>query len=328
MPETRGPAIITGNFVPFFIALPFLVARFWSRAIILGKLYADDYVLFAGWIGSVGILANSVVQVHYGAGRHQQDIPFETISSFFKAGYADRQFYAFSTGMIRSSLCIMLLRIFGTSMTSRVMLWFINILTLVSTFALMAFNLFNCHPISSKWDLTVKGTCVNDEPGFWASIAISLITNVFLLVFSALKINDLQMHRRQKMIMTATIGIGWLIVVAIIVRAIRIAAVLHNANDATWRTFDVAIWSAVEINVSVFCVSAMAIKPFVKQVAPRIMSWLSSNTGKTYGGSGKKTTVRKSERVETRLEQGIMQTEKDKDGGIMKMTAVTVQEER
>ncbi|KAG8626553.1 hypothetical protein KVT40_005498 [Elsinoe batatas] len=327
MAETRGPAIITGNFVPFFLSLPFFLARLVSRGAILGKFFVDDYVLLAGWIASVGMLANSVVQVKYGAGRHQQDIPVDTISSFLKSGYADRQLYIFSTGMLRSSLCIMSLRIFGTSLPDRIFLWFINILTLTTTVAFMAFNLFNCQPIAMKWDFTVQGHCADDTPGFWANIAVSLLTNVCLLIFSAIKINTLQMHRRQKYIMLGTIGIGWLIVVAIVVRAVRIAHVIADHSDAAWRTFDTSIWSAVEINVSVFCVSAMAMKPFVKKVAPAIMSWLSSGTGGTYGkttGAVGKTTQGKSQVAQgTRIEEGVM----NKEEGIVKVTAVTIRED-
>ncbi|TKX18832.1 hypothetical protein C1H76_9093 [Elsinoe australis] len=324
---SRAPEILIGNFVPFFVACPVVLARFWSRAVILKVFHIEDYILLISWIAALGVCINSTQTTKYGSGRHQKDIPFETISSFFKTLYADRLMYQFSISMTKISLCLMYLRIFGTFRPDRIFLWATNSLLAATMIALIFYDIFQCNPISKVWDITMQtGHCVSDEPGFWTSFIISLVIDIALLVFSGIKVWGLQMVKRQRVIMLATVGIGWLVVVAALVRGIRIAGVLHNSDDASWRTYDTSIWSAVEINVALLCTAAPAVKPLVKQLAPRLLGALSSsNKGgtSTYQRSG---TTRPSQLRTTTKNMTVNETElDDRDGkNIVKLTKVTV----
>lgn len=203
------------------------------------------------------------------------DIPMADIVPFFKVNWVDRIMYQTCLTLTKLSLCTMYLRIFGVQRKDKYFLWAINILLITHTVALDLFNIFQCNPISHSWDIFGKGACADDVPGFWASFSISLFVDVALLVFSALKVKDLQMPRAQKAAISFMVGLGWMTVVAAIVRAVKISAVIKDSSDASWRTYDTSIWSSVELNVAIICTCAPAVKPLLKQLAPGLMYSLS-----------------------------------------------------
>jgi hypothetical protein len=57
----------------------------------------------------------------------------------------------------------------------------------------------------------------------------------------------------------------------------------HVLTDKPGDTYDIAIWSSVEINTATFCASAAAIKPLLRKIAPSFFS--SHETLVLYGGS-------------------------------------------
>lgn len=109
---------------------------------------------------------------------------------------------------------------------------------------------------------------------FWTSIACNLISDVWLIVFAAPRVWGLKMQGRQKLALLATLTLGWVVVIAAIIRAVRISAIIHSP-DATWRSYDSSIWSAVEINTSIICAAGPALKPLFRRFAPGFMYSLS-----------------------------------------------------
>jgi len=44
-----------------------------------------------------------------------------------------------------------------------------------------------------------------------------------------------------------------------------------NTVDISWDSYDITIWSSVEVNTGLFCASAAAIKPFVRKIFPSLL---------------------------------------------------------
>ena len=226
----------------------------------------------------------------YGAGKHIMDTPFSDLTPFFKTQYVTLICYQLTCSATKISLCVMYLRIFGTTFGDKAFLWFQTILQILTLIALEFFGIFNCNPIKATWDLTIqKKKCVDSSPGFWASLSVGLFTDVALLLYSAWKIRGLQMRARQKVALLATVGLGWVIVIASIIRGVRISAVIADSSDASWRSYETSIWSAVEVNVALMCAAAPALKPLLQKIAPKLMYSLSGKTSNTYGQSGRRT---------------------------------------
>jgi hypothetical protein len=81
----------------------------------------------------------------------------------------------------------------------------------------------------------------------------------------------LQIPKKQKLSLMAVLSLSILVVLGAI---IRIARILHidRSTDISWDSYDIDIWTAVEINAGIFCVSAPAVKPLLRQIAPGLLS--------------------------------------------------------
>jgi hypothetical protein len=76
----------------------------------------------------------------------------------------------------------------------------------------------------------------------------------------------------------AVLSMSILVIVAALVRVVRIVHVIGSL-DAPWDSYDVDIWCAVEINIGIFCASAPAVKPLLRQLAPGLLSSINTESG-------------------------------------------------
>jgi len=88
------------------------------------------------------------------------------------------------------------------------------------------------------------------------------------------------MQKTQKIALLSTLTLGWVVVLAAIVRVVRISSIL-TAKDTTWVSYDSSIWASVEINVSLICAAAPALKPIFKRYMPGLVYSLSGKTSQS-----------------------------------------------
>ncbi|KAL1297158.1 hypothetical protein AAFC00_004734 [Neodothiora populina] len=93
----------------------------------------------------------------------------------------------------------------------------------------------------------------------------------------------LKMAPRQKIALIATVALGGIPIIASIIRCLRVSQIL-TSTDPTWKSYDSSNWSAVDTNVSVICASAPALKPLLRQIAPRLMGSSFSTSQPGYSG--------------------------------------------
>lgn len=231
--------------------------------------------------------------IRYGSGMHESNIPPSSIGPALELNYATLPFYLASLCFTKLSICWFYLRVFTTTNLIRYQIYAVVILLIGYTIPLEILAILSCTPPSKNWEPKKPGICLNTIPAFWTSFVCNLLTDIYLIAFAFPKIWNLQMQKRQKVALLSTVSLGWVVIVAAIIRVVRISAILH-ATDTTWRAYDSSIWSAVEMNTSLICAAAPALKPLFKRFLPGLMSSLSGRTSKTVNpnsgglyGSGK-----------------------------------------
>jgi hypothetical protein len=86
----------------------------------------------------------------------------------------------------------------------------------------------------------------------------------------------LNIGHRQRNILIGVMGMGVLVIIAGIVRLLRIIAQLNHAYDPSYdlpfASYDVVIWSSVEVNTGLVCAAAPATRPLVRLLLPSLLS--------------------------------------------------------
>jgi hypothetical protein len=216
-------------------------------------------------------------QTQYGLGHHEYDVPLSVFSVSQKLGYFNQLLYNLVLCTTKLSICFLYLRIFHVEKRIRWLIhgciWFL----IIYSFAFEIICIFQCHPIRAFWDFSasLKGKCINTIPVFYAAGACNIVSDLLLMAIVVPKIGELQIRKGQKIALFGIVSLGWLIVTASVVRVVRLSILLHT-QDPAWASYDITIWSSVEVNIGIICASVPATKPLLATFMPPFMTRLTT----------------------------------------------------
>lgn len=105
------------------------------------------------------LFALSVIQVHYGLGRHIGCLSSTQVVTADKVQAIGEIPVMASTAFSRISICLFLIRIFSVNTRWRWTLYIIIALTAGTDIACGTAILLQCHPRAKMWDPAIPGTC-------------------------------------------------------------------------------------------------------------------------------------------------------------------------
>jgi hypothetical protein len=185
-------ALTFDRFAPFFLLL----------------LNAQVSRLFQLFLSTILIVSNSTLAVHYGYGKHAKDLSQYNRVTALKWFFGAQIMYKIVIAVNKLSFLCLYLRIFP----QRIFRWscFIGF-GLITAWALayLFATIFQCKPIASFWDRTIKNPQCLDKKGLWMSY--SLINIGFDLAIIALPIyplSQLRLQRIKKIGLLVVFGMG------------------------------------------------------------------------------------------------------------------------
>ncbi|GME39093.1 Integral membrane protein [Neofusicoccum parvum] len=289
---SRAPAILIGNLIPQALASLFVLAR------IACKLHLDwrrtwaheDTVICLSWATSLALTVMSCLQTRYGAGQHIYAIPLRSLKPALQLAYGTLIAYNLALALTKISVCLFYLRVFCSdpaAARSRRLVVCCMAFVAAYTVPLEIVSIAQCRPASAVWEPGLAGArCVDTVPAFYASAASNMAVDAALVAFVVPRVLPLPVPRRQKAVLLFFVSLGWVIIIASIVRVVRISTILR-AEDKTWVSYDSSIWSAVEVDVGLICVSAPATRKLLQKIAP---GFARSFRGSVGGGNAERAS--------------------------------------
>lgn len=167
----------------------------------------------------------------------------------------------------------------------------------VTIFYCVAFVLvliLSCSPTEAYWKVfapgyTEKYSCTDTR---WTNVlsgVLSVVTDFYSVLLPFLMLWNFEAPRRQKIALNALFSLGLLIVACGSVRTYYLHQ-LGTSRDLTWVGFDVFVWADLELQLSLICASAPALRVAFRIIAnsPTIKK-LSTNCSNTQTDSHCKT---------------------------------------
>jgi hypothetical protein len=191
--------------------------------------------------------------------------------------YGIIHFYQLSLGFARVSVTLLLFKVFGTDRSSMYQLYALLTFIVIYTGTMETVNIVNCIPFKKNWSLDpeLPGRCLDIQIPFWTIVACNILTDLWIIAFVVPRVWHLRAPLRQKLGVIATLTMGWLVVIGASMRAGFAAAVFHT-HDPTWQSYLPTIWRAVEVNSSLICAAAPALKPLLDRWPPHCVTTLLS----------------------------------------------------
>lgn len=312
--------MIIGNIVVQAVGSLFFFARAYSRVAITKAWRAEDHVLTLAWVceSTLAMLAKvwrveltsvqvfctgystcQYGQIDNGAGRHaiatSLENPQAPITSQ-KYAYAAQIILFPALALSKMSICLTYLRIFHADKWGHYSIQALLVILVLLTFPFMFEVAFQCRPVHVYWtEGRPAEKCLQDYPGFVLSGSLNVFVDVALIAIVLPRVLDLQLHQRQRLVLTGIVLLGSLAAAAGIVRMIRVSASLRMPNfEPSWDQYDVSIWTSTEIYVSLLCASAPGVKPVVLKILPKIL-----------GSSFSRSRTQTNEGADTSIELGL-----------------------
>lgn len=169
----------------------------------------------------------------YGSGHHMADVPLADIESALKLTFSTAILYLTTLTYLKISICIFYLRLFVDRKPRYLIIGTIIWILLFTIPCIIAW-IFQCNPIRGAYDFSAHPRCISITPIFYLSSVSNIITDVWLICFITPKILRLNLPTRQKHALLFVITLGWLLIIAAIVRVVKITLVVaQNGADIT-----------------------------------------------------------------------------------------------
>ncbi|TVY13291.1 hypothetical protein LARI1_G008772 [Lachnellula arida] len=266
-----GHTIITVMWLETAIALFFVLLRLWTRVRITRTAGWDDYLIVLSWLMLMPYTLGCTVAATKGFGRHSAELTPTAAISATKSEIIGQTFCIIGIATSKASAAIFLLRI-TIVLWHKLVLYFLMFAVTVVCVLDALFDFIRCDPIAHIWNPTIDAKCWVSTEGF-ASLSIaagcaSAIADFVLAVLPWFILWGLQMKRKEKNLIAASMSLGFLAMVCGIIRAIALKS-LNSRSDYSYDTVGLILWSSTELMVTILTATIPTLRPLYNDIRGR-----------------------------------------------------------
>ncbi|KAH8880569.1 hypothetical protein GQ53DRAFT_630003, partial [Thozetella sp. PMI_491] len=265
--DSRVPEIIAVLATCAALTTALVACRVVSRAWVTKAFGADDWMVVVAQVLALGAIVAIGLEQHFGLGRHIWTIP--NLAPYMQSFYASILLYNAGLVTVKISIVLMYRRIFvgegmrRATLTALVMLiaWGISVVVGLAMI---------CLPIQKLWDDRVPGRCVDFLPAFFAPACINMVADFAIFVLPMPAIRHLALPLKQKIMIALILCLGLLTCVISIVRLSTLTAAA-TATDSSWDNTGAALWSLIELTISIIAACLPTLRPLLARFFPRFL---------------------------------------------------------
>ncbi|KAM7215621.1 hypothetical protein V8F06_009008 [Rhypophila decipiens] len=272
----------------FIVATALLVAlRFIARLRTRAPLWWDDYSILGSLLVAIAWTVACGQYAGLGVGLDLWAVPHENIPTIYILLEVALLCYAVARCLIRCSICLFLLRIFGKS-GARPYILVGNVLNFMLSLSFTFCVILQCTPVSyfwNRWDGLHDGFCVDQWTMFLAGGVLATVLDIYFVVLPVRWVMKLQLSRIKKLLTAGMLSLGIIVIVTSISRIVSLYNLTHSTNQ-TRIIPELVIWGGLELDVAIMCACLPSLGPLLKPMASHLKSWVSQVSKNTSGNSG------------------------------------------
>ncbi|KAL2863122.1 uncharacterized protein BJX67DRAFT_267381 [Aspergillus lucknowensis] len=249
-----------------FLSLVTVSLRLYCRLFRVHKVGIDDYLIVAALAVTIGMGVMNGFHVAMGTGQHLVDLPLEKILvPTLKHWYVYQLIYPIAVGLVKFSILSQYYRIFEVK-HFRLQVIVVGVFVLVYTVVCIFVNAFECHSKPWRaWDPSFPEGCNNLSAAYFSTAAITIFTDLVILVMPLPRLVKLNLHRGRKYALIAIFLTGTFASAASIARLNALYKYTTTA-DVSYDAIQILLWSQIEVNVAIVSASAPSLRPLFHSV--------------------------------------------------------------
>ncbi|KAL4781727.1 hypothetical protein BJX76DRAFT_369588 [Aspergillus varians] len=262
-----------------FISVVTVSLRLYFRIFRVHKVGIDDYLIVAAMGVTIGMSIMNGFHIAIGTGQHLKYLDLEVVLIPTLKHCILTQYY----------------RIFDVK-NFRLQVLGVGIFVLLYTIICIFVNAFECHSKPWRaWDPSFPEGCNNLSATYFSTAAITILTDLIILVMPLPQLIKLNIHARRKYALIAIFLTGTLASAASIAR-LNALYKYTVTDDVLYDAINILLWTQIEVNVAIISASTPSIRPLFSQMfknSSHARGRPSSNPYDGYGTHGRRSNYRR-----------------------------------
>ncbi|KAK4161108.1 hypothetical protein QBC43DRAFT_100081 [Cladorrhinum sp. PSN259] len=265
--------IIVSAAVCWFIALIFVILRFYTRGVVIRVLGGPDWSILVSLIFAGATCGAVIVQATVGSGQHLWDLdPTATNDAIAwgKAAWYGVLFYLLTICFSKISILLLYIHLF-TFKWARLAGQILLGIVIISHLYMALATFTACIPLKSYWDFRIQKKYCHPQAVWWSNTGLHMVTDFLIFMLPMPVVWSIQLPRRQKLALSGVFGFGFVVCFISILRLLQLLRAQKNP-DFTYVAAELSYLTAVEVNGAIVCACVMTLKPFVVRFFPKLLS--------------------------------------------------------
>ncbi|KAI9760262.1 MAG: hypothetical protein M4579_001776 [Chaenotheca gracillima] len=284
-PPPRGDASVTQDGVQIIIVtIVFLMLattavclRFYARYMRRVQCVIEDYMVLAALILYYGHSAiNIMAQYMGGVGRHTTEVPSDALERLLKLVLALQVIYAFEIGLLKISICVLLIRVFFVK-PFRIAAKVVMSLCVMWAVMTILIGFLICTPLSYNWNLnTPYGHCGDQNAAYVAIGVVDIVTDMMILALPIPMLWKLQIPVANKIALSSVFGLGLFTIIIGILRVVALVTI--DFSDFSYSAKGIFIWSDLEPGIGIVVACGPLLRPLFEKIFPAAAAAIGRHT--------------------------------------------------
>ncbi|KGO75344.1 hypothetical protein PITC_001980 [Penicillium italicum] len=241
--------------------------RLYARFYLVKAPGLDDLFILYALLVDLALLAFLVLEQKHGIGTPVADLSKDNLQGQLFWLWISVPFYNLSMILAKFSALSLYARLFRPYpflLATYILMGFLVILGLWTTLS----GFFFCIPINAFWSPSaeIRATkCLPATPVWFTNAALQTSTDMVILILPMPLLWKLQLPRRQKWGILVVFSLG-IIAIATSVARMYPLSVMVSGGDFTNLNAQAALWSSLEVNVSIICICLPPLHPVFSRI--------------------------------------------------------------
>ncbi|KAF2207224.1 hypothetical protein CERZMDRAFT_51674, partial [Cercospora zeae-maydis SCOH1-5] len=272
LPVHNEQAEIREIIYPLFgLAVIFTLARLLSRWPRLqgAGFWWDDFVVSLCLFPVVVFPVDSEMNLRYGLGRDMWFLTAHHLEKFLLWFYIAEPIYIVATRLTKLSLVLLYMRLWPEKNKFRYICIAVAVLLVLSIPAGFLPVVFQCQPVSRYWrqlEPNVSGTCINQKVMSIANATIVIAFDVVTLLLPVRNLLKARVPWTTRLGILSVFLVGFAVTACSGIRISYISLYTKNSTNLTYDYRELAMWSHIEVYLSLVCCSMPQMPGLVRRV--------------------------------------------------------------
>ncbi|KAL7926751.1 hypothetical protein ACQKWADRAFT_328433 [Trichoderma austrokoningii] len=287
--DDRRASIVVTSLVTWCMAALVVGLRLASRRLKKIDLRIEDWFIIVALVcSSAHVFGMGAYAVSRGFGQHVWAGPPDAQYAWAIGLFIAKLGYFSAMACVKWSILAFYFRMFKIQGSVRLPIFSLALIVLLWAIAVIVLTILQCQPVTAWWErfnptdpLQPKHyKCAVDSVKFFYGDAIpTIVTDLLILQFPLPYIGKLGLPKAQKWALGGVFVVGLFVSVVSIVRLHYSVHADFTGPDITWNYVDIALWSAVEGNTTIFCACLPFLWPVLSNFILRLCIRSSAPSG-------------------------------------------------